>query len=131
MSDIVQTIQALSQLLPLKPAAAGEIADAEKQLGLRFADEYKEYISTFGAILADDIELTGIAKAKSRNVVSVTMQERKLNPDVPDDYYVIENVGVDGIIIWQNASGSVYRTAPNLAPVEIAPSLAAYLASKQ
>jgi hypothetical protein len=66
MSNIIQTIQELPKLLPLKPASATEISEAEKQLGLRFADEYKEYLSAIGAILAYGIELTGIAKSKNR-----------------------------------------------------------------
>jgi hypothetical protein len=129
MSDIIQTIQALPELISLKPAPASEISDAERQLGLRFADEYKEYVGAFGAILADGVELTGIAKAESRNVVAVTERERTLNPDVPGDLYVVENTGIDGVIVWQNEKGLVFRTAPHMPPMEIAGSLAEYIAS--
>jgi hypothetical protein len=131
VSNIVETIRALPKSLPLKPAPEADIAAAEERLGLRFADEYKEYLGVFGAILADGVELTGIAKSESRHVVAVTMQERKLNPDVPNDLYVVENVGIDGIIIWQNEKGRIFRTVPHTAPAEIAASLADYLVVNQ
>jgi hypothetical protein len=130
MQNIIQTINALPELLSLKPASASEISEAEKRLGLRFADDYKEYLSAFGAILADGIDLTGIAKSEDRDVVSVTEQERALNEGVPGDFYVVENVGIDGIIIWQNEKGTIFQTVPNTPPVEIAASLVEYITSK-
>ena len=82
MSKIVELINSLPDMLPLKPATEVQITDAELQLRVRFADEYKEYLVAFGAIMADGIELTGIAKSEHRNVVSLTKKERELNPKV-------------------------------------------------
>lgn len=36
------------------------------------------------------------------NVVLVTKRERKLDEAIPNNLYVIENTGLDGIIIWQD-----------------------------
>lgn len=116
-------------MLPLKSATEMQITDAELQLRIRFADEYKEYLKAFGAIMADGIELTGIAKAEYRSVVSLTKQERELNPKVPNTMYVIENTGVDGIIIWQDSLGNVYRTKADTEPEMIASSLYEYIAN--
>ncbi len=107
------------------------LAESEKELGLHFADDYKEYLRTFGAILADGVELTGIAKSKCRDVVAVTVQERTLNPDVPREYYVVENVGLDGIVIWQSKSGEVFKSSPHANPHKIADSLTEYLSNKR
>jgi riboflavin synthase alpha subunit len=131
MSNIVSVINTLTNLLPLKPASMDEIVGAEEQLGLRFADEYKQYLVEFGAILADGIELTGIAKSKNRNVVSVTLQERELNPNVPNNLYVIENVGIEGIIIWQDENECIYRSTSKNVPIMISPSLVEYIRNKQ
>ena len=131
MSNIVQVIKSLPQLLPLKAATKNEITDAELQLKVSFSDEYKEYLSEFGAIMADGIELSGIAKSKHRNVVSLTKQEKELNPDVPRSMYVVENAGVDGIIIWQDSSGKIFSSSPNKAPKQIATSLVEYIKSKE
>lgn len=130
MSKIVDLINSLPDMLPLKPATEVQITDAELQLRVRFADEYKEYLKAFGAIMANGIELTGIAKAEYRNVVSITKQERELNSKVPNTMYVIENTGVDGIIIWQDSLGSVYRTMPDIEPEMIAASLYEYITNR-
>ena len=100
MKNIIDVVNGLSDLIALKPATEKQISDAENQLGLKFANEYKEYLAKFGAIMADGIELSGIAKSEHRNVVSLTQQEWGLNPIVPHNMYVVENVGFDGIIIW-------------------------------
>lgn len=127
MTKIVHLINSLPKLLALKPATAIEITDAEILLRVSFAEDYKEYLKAFGAIMAEGIELTGIAKSEHRNVVALTKKERELNPKVPRNMYVIENTGVDGIIIWQDTNGMVYQTAPNTEPVPIASSLAEYI----
>lgn len=130
MSSIVTTIQALPDLLSLKSASNTEITDAELQLKIRFSDEYKEYLSAFGAIVADGFELTGIAKSEHRDVVLVTKQEWALNTNVPHEMYVVESTGVDGIIIWQETSGKIYRTSPGTQPKEIAESLNNYIVAR-
>lgn len=130
MTKIVDLINSLTDMLSLKPATAIQITDAELQLRVNFADEYKEYLSVFGAIMADGIELAGIAKSEHRNVVSLTKKERELNPKVPHTMYVIENTCIDEIIIWQDTNGTVYQTKPNSEPVKIASSLEEYI-SKQ
>lgn len=130
MSNIIKIIKELPALLPLKPATESEIVDTEIQLCLHFAVEYKEYLAEFGAILADGIELTGIAKSEHRNVVLVTKQEWKLNINVPRTMYVIENVAIDGIVIWQNWQGEIFKSTPHNAPVKIAESLVEYLEDK-
>lgn len=127
MTTIVDTIQALPNLLTLKAAPSTEITDAELQLRVKFSDEYKAYLSNFGAVIADNIELTGISKSEHRNVVPLTKQEWELNNNVPHSMYVIENTGIDGIIIWQDACGVIYQTLPNTQPTQIANSLNEYI----
>lgn len=130
MKTILNTIQALPNLLPLKGASKTEITDAELQLRVSFADEYRLYLSTFGAIMADGIELTGIAKSEHRNVVLVTKQEWALNAGVPHAMYVVESTGVDGVIIWQDTHGLIYQTSPETQPNIIAQSLNDYIIAR-
>jgi hypothetical protein len=130
MTTIVDTIQAIPNLLPLKAASTTEITDAELQLRISFSNEYKEYLSTFGAIMAEGIELTGIAKSEHRYVVSVTKQEWELNTNVPHTMYVVESAGIDGVIIWQDTNGVIYQTSPSTTPKQIAQSLNDYLVAK-
>lgn len=127
MTNIIQIMDSLSGRLALKPANAIQIADAEIQLRVSFADEYKEYLASFGAIMADGIELSGIAKSGHRNVVSLTKQEWELNSRVPHTMYVVENTHIDGIIIWQDTNGLIYQSSPTSGPKQIAASLADYI----
>lgn len=126
---ILETIKNLPGLLPLKPATDKQITDAEIQLRVSFAEDYRIYLKEFGAILADGIELTGIAKSEHRNVVLLTRKERKLNSNVPNTMYVIENTCIDGIIIWQDTQGNVYKTQMDSKPEKIAGSLTEYIES--
>lgn len=127
MEKIVQVINNLPGLLSLKPATEEQIKEAENKLQLVFAKEYKTFLSTFGAILAEGIELSGIAKSEHRNVVNLTQSERSLNSNIPQSMYVVENTCIDGIIIWQDENGYIYQSSPNLMPKKIASSLAEYV----
>ncbi|MCZ6155602.1 SMI1/KNR4 family protein [Campylobacter ureolyticus] len=130
MSKIVETIQNLENLIPLKPASIEDIENVEIELALPLAKDYKEYLLNFGAIMANDIELTGIAKSKNRNVVDVTKREWNLNRKIKHNLYVVENIGIDGIIIWQDSSGSIYESRPNYEAKKIANNLLEYIKSK-
>lgn len=130
MKEIVQIVNSLRGILSLKPATALQIADAEQQLGVNFPDEYKEYLATFGAIMADGIELTGIAQSDHRNVITVTKKEWELNPQIPHTMYVVENTHIDGIIIWQDVHGLIYRSYPLSEAKQIASSLGDYISRR-
>lgn len=130
MKDIISVINSLPDLLPLKPATMMQITEAEIQIRVRFADDYREYLAAFGAIMADGIELSGIAKSEHRNVVALTIKERELNAKIPNNMYVIENTCIDGIIIWQDTNGLVYKSVPNGEPQQIASCLSEYLLNR-
>ncbi|GAA6391751.1 SMI1/KNR4 family protein [Megasphaera sp.] len=131
MSKVIEIIKNLNNLISLKPATMDEVEDVEIDLALPLAEDYKAYLLTFGAIMADDVELTGIAKSENRSVVQVTKREWAINHQVSRKLYVIENAGIDGIIIWQDGSGAVYESRPNHGAAKIAESLSDYLESKQ
>ena len=107
------------------------IEDIEIELALPLAEEYKEYLLKYGAIIADNVELTGVAKSKNRDVVQVTQREWTANSKIKHNLYVVENIGIEGIIIWQDGSGKIFESRPNNAAKQIANSLAEYLESKQ
>lgn len=131
MSKIIDVVKELPELLSTGAADSSVIESAEKELGLKFASEYKEYLAEFGSVLADDIEITGIAKSKNRNVVAVTKREWDLNSQVEHNMYVVENLAIDGIIIWQDELGNVYETFPNKNAKKVANSLAEYIVSQR
>ena len=124
---IIGKLRSFKDLASLKAAQEPEILQSEKQLALKFATEYREYTSEFGAVAVNGHELTGVVASKRLNVVSATKAEWAINPQVPNTMYVIENAGIDGIIIWQDEAGTIYQSAPNTKPKKIAASLAEYV----
>ena len=125
--NIIELINSKDNLIPLSPASQKEINEAEKKLELKFNEEYQKYISTFGAVVYDGHEITGVCKAARLNVINVTREERKYNSFVPKDWYVIESLGIDGIVIWQNEIGEIYQTTPNGSIKKIYDSLYEYI----
>jgi hypothetical protein len=131
MSEIIKTTKSLPNLRHLIGATETEISDAEIHLHLRFAKEYKQFLSEFGSILTEGIEIIGVAKDEYGDVISVTKQEWEFNPLVPRSMYVIESLGIDGIIIWQDSSGAIYQSSPYQSPEKIFDSLVEYIKSKE
>ena len=127
MKNIIEVLKSLKDIAYLEPASTDQIKDAEQQLNLKFANEYKNYVSTFGVISAAGIELSGIIDDENLGVTYLTQQERELNNNVPHNMYVVENTHIDGIIIWQDENGLIYLTQYDSKPKQIATSLVDYI----
>ena len=104
-----------------------QIIEAEKELGLNFAEDYTNYVEKYGAISAKGIELTGVTTCERLNVISVTKRERNMNPNIPANMYVIENIAIDGLIALQDEIGKVYTVTPNKTPKLSYNSLSEYI----
>ena len=127
MSAITDAFESRKSFLAGKGASPEQISQAEKQLGLSFAREYREYLSSYGIAAYDGHELTGITKSDRLNVVSVTKEAKARYASIPTDYYVVEQVGVEELIIWQNGNGEIYGCAPNYKLGKICDSLRDYI----
>jgi hypothetical protein len=129
MSEIVEIINKLPGLDILEPTDSirEDIQKAEEELELSFAEEYKEYVSTFGEISCERLELTGISKNDVNNVVEMTFINRDTNPEVPSDLYVIQDMAIGGIVYWQDSSGTIYVTEYEDPPEVVAGSLVEFL----
>lgn len=127
MNDIISILNSKPMFRASKGATKEEITQAEKLLSLKFSKEYFHYLSTVGFGIYKGHELTGICKAKRLDVVNVTLEERTITSYIPADWYVVEQANIDGIVIWQNAKGEIYQTAPNAEPLKICDSLAEYV----
>lgn len=102
------------------------IEEAETTLSLSFSSEFKTYLVELGVAAVNGHELTGISESKRLNVAIVTLREKDFN-DVPDDFYVVEEAGIDGIVIWQNSSGEVFATQPGSEIAKLNDSLLEYI----
>ena len=127
MADLINSLSSLPDFYSLTGASEEQISQAERALSLRFADDYRQYVRAFGAVSAAGHELTGICASKRLNVVEVTLSARGVQPAVPQDWYVLEEANIDGIVIWQSGAGEVFQTQPGTEPVKLAASIREYL----
>ena len=127
MPDIIATLRAKQNFTSSIGAIEAQVVNAEKKLGIKFANDYRECLISFGIMAYGGNELTGICDYPRLNVVNVTEYERKKNPTVPMDLYVIEQAHFDDIVIWQSNTGEVYQSAPNAPLVKICDSLCEYI----
>lgn len=128
MKDIIEILKSKPMFIGAKGASEKEISEAESNLSVSFSNEYKHYLSAIGFAIYEGHEITGICKAKRLNVVDVTETERKLSPNASDNWYVIEQLNIDGIVIWQSSTREIYQTSPNAKPKKICNSLVEYIA---
>lgn len=125
--NILSIIEKLPEMQYFFSASEEDVFKAEKELNLVFADEYKKYLLAFGAVQSDIIAISGIIDDYDYNVVNLTKRLKLSNKNIPDNFYVIEDVGVDGLVIWQSSDGTIYQSIPNSKPVKIFGSLSEFL----
>lgn len=108
--NIIEKIKKIEDLdINQKGGASDEqIERAEKRLNLKFSKEYIEYVKEFGAIVFFETEWSGLNIDGYLNVVNMTEDERALNEFFPKKYFVVENIGVDRILIISNEEGKIY-----------------------
>ncbi len=129
MSLFIDTLKQMRDFYSEKGAPIEQIKNAEKILNLKFSDEYREYLAQFGAVSCAGHELTGLSVDPNLDVVKVTKENIKKNPNIKGAYYVIEETHIDGIIIWQAESGAIYKAEYKEKPEKIFDSLKEYVAS--
>lgn len=125
--DIIDVLNSKSDLLCGKKAQEQDVCDAETELGLKFAGDYRAYLSTMSIAAYEGHELTGITKSKRTNVVEVTKEKRSECSEQVGNCYVIEDANFDQIVFWQQTDGKIFRTIGRSAPVQVAESLAEFV----
>ena len=113
------------------PVDEKEIKKSEAELDLRFSKEYSEYLKNYGQISIEGHEFTGMKCAKYLDVVQATKEEWGLDAEISREWYVVEQSGIDGIVIWQDFKGKIYQSSPTTKAFKLADSLADYIASRE
>lgn len=124
---LIETLKSKKYFRSEEGVTEEQIRAAEIELNLHFADDYIDYVRAFGTASYEGHELTGICSFESLNVVEVTQLERSHLNSIPASWYVIEQVHIDGIVIWQATSGEIYRTVNVGKPKLINNSLLEYI----
>ncbi len=108
VSNIVNKLNGVPNLLHLEGCVTSQIKEAQKVLNLEFPLEYIEYVKMFGVVSFYATEWTGLNVEGALNVVDATIRERQLDRTFPQKYFVLENVGIDGILTLMDESGKIY-----------------------
>lgn len=123
----METFQSFGDFVSMDGASNDEIRKAQQELSVVFAEDYKEYLKEFGVASANGHDVTGIVKSKRLNVVEATKNAKLKNPNIPKELYLIEDVGIDQILTWQDAQGKLYQTAGVNAPTLLPKSFVEYV----
>lgn len=126
MNGIIKTLKNAPDFIGGTGRTEAEIKSAEKELGINFAPDYKTYLRQIGLACFDGHELTGICEDPRLDVVHVTKDQWENNSEA-ENYYVIEEANIDGIVIWQDNAGKIYITVENSKPRLIADSMVDYI----
>ena len=126
---ICEFLESYRDFLSCDPVPIEKIREAEEKLNLKFADEYVECLLKYGSVDIEHIELNSVTNLLYSNVVKDTMDMREL-PDadmIPADAYVVEDVGIDLVMAWQDSTGAVYLSYPGNGLEKVADSLGEYV----
>jgi hypothetical protein len=125
--NIIQALQGKENLLNGDGVEESVVVAAERELNLKFAADYREYLLRMTIAAYDGHEFTGLSKAVRTNVVEVTKQKWLECSKISKSWYVIEETNIDQIVIWQSQDGKVYETIGGSEPVCVADSMIAFV----
>ncbi|MGE7673450.1 SMI1/KNR4 family protein [Lysinibacillus sp. NPDC094403] len=85
------------------------IVQAEKELDMVFPNSYRKIVKQYGVISAGTDEIFGLGVSGYLNVIETTKEERILANGDLDKYVVIQNLGVEGILIVVDENDNVFE----------------------
>ena len=126
MNSIIKIIESFKGKRFTGGVSSELIANAEKELGICIAPEYKEVLQEYGSFCVMGEEFLGI-DAKNYDIVKATNEARMSDENFPLDVYVVENIAIDGILIVQKNTGELLTYQPNCKLQHLASCLEDYL----
>ena len=112
MSGLVKRVDELCKEQKVflgKGCSSTIISKASKKLKIEFPYDYYEYLSKYGIISFYATQWTGLGVTGHLNVVEATLEQRKMNPRFSKDFFVLEDLAIEGIIIAADKDGHVYE----------------------
>ena len=113
MSNIIEKIKKIDKLYHAEGCSVEQLKQAQDELSMYFPEEYKDIVKEYGAISFYGTEWTGLNVDDYLDVVKVTKEERNINKSFPEKYFVLENQGIDGLMIICNECGQVFSLRYN------------------
>ncbi len=127
MKAFKDVVKEYDDFTSLGGASEAQIEKAEKELNVKFNEEYRDFLKECGSACANGHEFTGICNTERLSIVTMTQRARQKNPNIPLDLYVIESVGIDKILTWQNTSGELFQNVAGNLPERLKDNLCEYL----
>lgn len=114
MSKIKDFFNQLSKpLLTMATKVSVDMVDkAEGELGVTFGPEMREYLTTYGSVSYESVELYGLGFSSDYylNIVAATKELRDMG--LPQGYFPIYNIG-DGVYAVVTSNDEVYQWSYN------------------
>ena len=127
MKKFTDIIKEYEDFTAVGGASNEQIKEAEEELGLKFSKEYKEFLKEYGAACANGHEFFGLCESKRLNIIDATLKAKKKNEAISDELYLIEDMGIDKILTWQNEKGELFQTVGRGEPVKLEVKLCEYV----
>lgn len=128
MNNIIKTIESFKRKRFTGSISSELILNAENELGLKFAKEYKEVLRNYGSLCIKGEEFLGI-DSNNYDIVKATKDARMNNNNFPLDAYVIEDTAIEGILIVQKNTCELFTYQPNGQLQHLSDTLDEYLLS--
>jgi hypothetical protein len=126
MNKILNKIEKIEKLYHGKGCTTEQIEKAEGELGIKFPEDYIDILQKYGAISFKRTEWTGLNVDDFIDVVKCTKAERSHYDNFPKKMFVLENLGIEGILTLCDEMGVVYSWE-NKKVKQIAQTMSAYL----
>ena len=88
------------------------VISAEAELGVKFSDDFVEYLVNYGTVELNGNKLFGLGVNGYRNIVRATNKEKSLSENFPQNFVVIYNLGINSVLILLGNDGCVYEYTP-------------------
>lgn len=108
-ADILARLEKIDGLECSGGVSEEEIDAAEQALQLLFPPEYRAILRKYGSIGFFAHEWTGLGFDGECNVITMTQRGRELSEGLAEKFFVLENAGIDGIIMAANEFGEVFQ----------------------
>lgn len=109
MDEVIKVISSIPGIYHVQGASDKLIEEAQRKLNTKFNAVFTAYLKHFGAVSFGSHEIMGLNVAEYLNVVDNTLNECKNDARFPAGFYVIENIGIEGVLIISNELGEIFE----------------------
>lgn len=106
LEQVIKLIQKKHTLYVGRPASEVQILQAEKALKLDFPEPYRSFLANYGTLSFGSTEILGIASGHL-DTTKATLDERRYNRNFPSDVFIVERLGIDGVLAVMTPDGMV------------------------